>query len=151
MFIKAIFIYTKANKDPQFPQEVLITPSGLQKRPQMTIMSKIRTISKVSLKLSIRINLGKPGVRAPSSRPSRQPTSPLPLKVLKGLKTQKKLKEQKLCFKVQSISLFLHIAKFPEFSLKNSDISRTGGVCHKFQIALFFQSSLGKVCRYNCA
>ena len=41
-----------------------LTPSGLQNRLQMAIMSKIETTSKVSLKLPSRINLGRRGARA---------------------------------------------------------------------------------------
>ena len=42
-------------------------------------MSQIKTTSKVSLKLTGRINLGRRGVCAPSSRLWTQPTSPSPL------------------------------------------------------------------------
>ena len=44
---------------------------------------------------------------------------------------------------MQSISVFLDIAKFADLSWKNADVSRTQGVCHV--IYIFFGSSLGKV------
>ena len=47
---------------------------------------------------------------------------------------------------MQSISVFLDIAKFADFRWKNADVSRTQEVCHV--ISIFFGSSLG---RYNCA
>ena len=47
---------------------------------------------------------------------------------------------------MQFISVFLDIAKFPDFWWKNADISRTEGMCHVIQI--FFGFSLGKV--YLC-
>ena len=45
--------------------------------------------------------------------------------------------------KIQSISVFLDIAKLADFRLKNADVSRNQGVCHVIRI--FFGSSLGKV------
>ena len=45
--------------------------------------------------------------------------------------------------KIQSISVFLDIAKFADFRCKNADVSRTQRVCHVIHI--FFGSSLGKV------
>ena len=45
-----------------------LTPSGLQNRLQMTIMPKIKTISKVSLKHLSMINLGRRGGPALTSR-----------------------------------------------------------------------------------
>ena len=48
-----------------------------------------------------------------------------------------------LCTKMQSISVFLDIAKFANFQWKNADVSRTQGLCHVIHI--FFGSSLGKV------
>ena len=58
----------------------ILTPSGLKKWPQMPIMtiSEIETTSKVSLKLTSRINLGRRGVPGPSSRLCTQTTSPPP-------------------------------------------------------------------------
>ena len=44
---------------------------------------------------------------------------------------------------MQSISVFVHVAKFADFWLKNTDISKTQGVCHAIHV--FFRSSLGKV------
>ena len=44
---------------------------------------------------------------------------------------------------MESISVFLDIAKFADFRLKNADVSRTQGMCHV--IYTFFGSSLGKV------
>ena len=44
---------------------------------------------------------------------------------------------------MQSISVFLDIAKFADFLLKNADVSRTQGAYH--MIHIFFGSSLGKV------
>ena len=44
---------------------------------------------------------------------------------------------------MQSIYVFLDIAKFADFRLKNADVSRNQGVCHVIHI--FFRSSLGKV------
>ena len=46
-----------------------LTTSGLQKRPQMAIMSKIETTSIVPLKLTSRINLGRRGAPAPHKPP----------------------------------------------------------------------------------
>ena len=43
---------------------------------------------------------------------------------------------------MQSISVFLDIAKFADFRRKNADVSRTQGFCH--MIRIFFESSLGK-------
>ena len=43
---------------------------------------------------------------------------------------------------MQSISVFLAIAKFADFWRKNADVSRMQGVCH--MIHIFFRSSLGK-------
>ena len=43
---------------------------------------------------------------------------------------------------MNSISVFLDIAKFADFRRKNADFSRTLGVCH--MIHIFFGSSLGK-------
>ena len=44
---------------------------------------------------------------------------------------------------MQSISVFLNIAKFADFRLKNADVSRAEGMCHAIHI--FFGSSFGKV------
>ena len=44
---------------------------------------------------------------------------------------------------MESISVFLDIAKFADFLLKNADVSRTQKVCHVTHI--LFGSSLGKV------
>ena len=44
---------------------------------------------------------------------------------------------------MQSISVFLDIAKFANFQWKNADGSRTQGLCHVIRI--LFGSSLGKV------
>ena len=49
-----------------------LIPSGLSK------ISKIETTSKVSLKFTIRINLGRRGAHAPNSRLWTQPASPPP-------------------------------------------------------------------------
>ena len=56
-----------------------LTPSGLEKRSQMAILSKIEIASKVSLKLTSRINLGRRSVsarRALCFGHWTQPTSP---------------------------------------------------------------------------
>ena len=42
---------------------------------------------------------------------------------------------------MQSISVFLDIAKFPAFQGKHADVSRTRGACHAIHI--LFGSSLG--------
>ena len=42
-----------------------------------------------------------------------------------------------------NVYLFLDIAKFADFQLKNADITRTQGVCH--EIHRFFGSPLAKV------
>ena len=64
---------SQVKKNPQFPQELLITPSGLQKQLQMTIIDETKsnyrrnqseTKSKVSLKHPSRINLGRRGTHA---------------------------------------------------------------------------------------
>ena len=47
---------------------------------------------------------------------------------------------------MQSISVFLDIAKFADFQRKNDDVSRTHGLCQV--IHRLFGSSLGKV--YLC-
>ena len=39
--------------------------------------------------------------------------------------------------------VFLDIAKFADFWLKNADVSRTEGACHVIHV--FFGSSLGKI------
>ena len=44
---------------------------------------------------------------------------------------------------MQSLSVFLDIAKFVDFWQQNTDVSRTQGLCHVFHI--FFVSRLGKV------
>ena len=44
---------------------------------------------------------------------------------------------------MQSIYVFLDVAKFTDFRRKNADVSRTQGVCHVVHI--FFGSSLYKV------
>ena len=44
---------------------------------------------------------------------------------------------------MQSVSVFLDIAKITDFRSKNTDVSRTHGLCHV--IHTFFGSSLGKV------
>ena len=44
---------------------------------------------------------------------------------------------------MESISIFLDIAKFAIFRLKNADVSRTQGVCHVIHIVL--GTSLNKV------
>ena len=44
---------------------------------------------------------------------------------------------------MESISVFLDIAKFADFRLKNADVSRTQGVCHV--IHKIFGSSLSKI------
>ena len=44
---------------------------------------------------------------------------------------------------MESISVFLEIAKFADFREKNNDVSRTQGVCHMIHIV--FGPSLGKV------
>ena len=57
-----------------------LTPSGLQSslKWQSYIMSKIKTTSKVSLKLTSRINVGRRGKQAPRFRLWTQSTSPPP-------------------------------------------------------------------------
>ena len=62
-----------------------------------------------------------------------------PLK--QSLKTEKKLKELEIVSKY--ISVFVHVAKFADFWLKKTDISKTQGVYHVIHV--FFRSSLGKV------
>ena len=44
---------------------------------------------------------------------------------------------------MQSVSVFLDIAKFADFPRKNADVSRNNWVCHVIHI--FFGSFLGKV------
>ena len=46
---------------------------------------------------------------------------------------------------MQSITVFLDIAKFVDFRWKNADVKRTQGVCHVIHAHIFFGSSLGKV------
>ena len=48
--------------------------------------------------------------------------------IKKYLKTQKKLKE--LCVQMQSISVFLGIAKFSNFWSKNANVIRPQVLCH---------------------
>ena len=55
----------------------------------------------------------------------------------------KKIQNQKLCIKIQSISLFLVIEKLADFRGKNTDVRINHGVCHA--IYIFFVFSLGKV------
>ena len=45
--------------------------------------------------------------------------------------------------KIQSLSVFLDIAKFADFAWKTTDVSRTKGECHV--VYILFGSSLGKV------
>ena len=56
---------------------------------------------------------------------------------------QEKLKNKKWCIKIQSISVFLDIAKFADFRWKDADVSRTQSVWHV--IHTFVGSTLGKV------
>ena len=58
-------------------------------------------------------------------------------------KVSKKVKELKLMYQNESISVFSDIAKFSDFRLKNADVSTTQGVYHVIHI--FFRFSLGKV------
>ena len=44
---------------------------------------------------------------------------------------------------MQPISAFLDVTKITDFWWKNSNVSRTEGLCH--MIYMFFESSLGKV------
>ena len=44
---------------------------------------------------------------------------------------------------MQPISAFLDVTKTADFWWKNSDVSRTEGLCH--MIYVFFESYLGKV------
>ena len=44
---------------------------------------------------------------------------------------------------MQSISVFLDVAKFADLQCKNVDISRSYGVCRVIHI--YFESSLGKI------
>ena len=44
---------------------------------------------------------------------------------------------------MQSVSVFLDIAKFSDFRGVNADVNKTQGVCHV--IYIFFGSSSGKV------
>ena len=44
---------------------------------------------------------------------------------------------------MESISVFLDIAKFADFWLKNANVSGTQGVCHGIYVV--FETSLGKV------
>ena len=44
---------------------------------------------------------------------------------------------------MESVSVFLEIAKFTDFQWKNADVRGTQGVCH--MIHIFFGSSLDKV------
>ena len=44
---------------------------------------------------------------------------------------------------IQSISVFLNLAKFDDFRLKDADVSRTQGLC--YVIHIFCGSSLSKV------
>ena len=58
-------------------------------------------------------------------------------------KNSRKVKINRNHIKIQSISVFLDIAKFAEFRWKNADVSRTQAVCHVIHI--IFGSSLGTV------
>ena len=67
-----------------------------------------------------------------------KPSSKLLLFLLKqSLKIQEKLKEVKFCIKMQSIHVFLDIAKFDDFQWKIADVSRNQGVCHVIQICFW--------------
>ena len=57
--------------------------------------------------------------------------------IKKNLKSQKKLKELKIMYQNESVSVFSDIAKFSGFRLKNVDVSTTQGVYHVIHI--FFQ------------
>ena len=60
------------------------------------------------------------------------------------LKTQKRLKQLEIIYKIQPTSLYLDIAKYADFRWKHAGTSRkTQRVCHVIHI--FFGSSLGKV------
>ena len=59
------------------------------------------------------------------------------------LKTQEKLKELEIMYQNQSIYVFLNVAKFAYFRIKNADVSRIQGMCHV--IYTIFGSSLDKV------
>ena len=59
-------------------QACSLIPSGLQKRPHMAIMSKFETLSKVSLKLTSRINLGRGDARSNLSALDTARKPPLP-------------------------------------------------------------------------
>ena len=52
-------------------------------------------------------------------------------------------RKKKLCIKIHCVSVFLDIAKFPDFQWKNADAGRTQAVCHLINI--YFGSSFGKV------
>ena len=58
-------------------------------------------------------------------------------------KGSRKVKNYKLCIKMQSISVFRDIAKFADFCRKNTNVSRTEGMCHVIHI--LFGACLGKV------
>ena len=54
-----------------------------------------------------------------------------------------KVKIIRNCIKMQSIHLFLDIARFDDLRWKIADVSRSQGLCH--MIHIFFKSFLGKV------
>ena len=57
--------------------------------------------------------------------------------IKKKFKVSKRVKELKLMYQNESISVFSDIAKFSGFRLKNVDVSTTQGVYHVIHI--FFQ------------
>ena len=64
-----------------------------------------------------------------------------------NLEDSRKVKtKQKLFIKMQSVSVFLDIAKLADFPWKSTDVSRTQGVCHVIHIFLDILWL-----RYNCA
>ena len=63
--------------------------------------------------------------------------------IKKIFRLKKSYKKEKLCIKMESISVFLDITKLADFWWKNADVSRTQGLPHV--IDSFFWSSLGKV------
>ena len=68
----------------------------------------------------------------------------------KSLKTQKKLKNQNLFTKTQSISEFSDIAKLADFWWKNADISRNERVCHVIHVNYYCAKfHHGRICVTN--
>ena len=73
-----------------------------------------------------------------------------PFLLKQSIETRKKLKELQI-IKMQSISIFLDMAKFVDFWWKTADASRTQGVCHVIYIFLDLVSITYKCAKsYHC-